>query len=311
MANGASRLFNVMKQTSQDTNIKPSQVVSLTVKSVQPLIFIRDDKLEITEDFCIIGKLAKYQGFRVDDIVTATVFNEGQQYYIEQNDSSNLDIVSEEELERIIDERLAYYLLKSGGQVTGLIDNIENNFNGFRKRRTIDGEEYIVDFGLGNINNTGTGAIQVKDSNGNILAGLDIKGSDGRIINTKTQKNLLEDNQKILWQGGAFMNENQVADLSEKVSEQNIGIVLVFSAYSDGEAHDYGWYEYFIPKKIVELHSGAGHDILIPDNSATYGIRAAKYLYVSDTQIRGNQGNVGTHGNLNNSSVVLRYVIGV
>ena len=99
MANGASRLFNVMKQTSQDTNIKPSQVVSLTVKSVQPLIFIRDDKLEITKDFCIIGKLAKYQGFKVGDIVTATVFNEGQQYYIEQNDSSNLDIVSKDELD--------------------------------------------------------------------------------------------------------------------------------------------------------------------------------------------------------------------
>lgn len=116
---------------------------------------------------------------------------------------------------------------------------------------------------------------------------------------------------KILWQDAYVMNENQTANLSEKVSEQNTGIVLVFSAYSDGEAHDYGWYEHFIPKKIVELHSGAGHDILIPDNSATYGIRAAKYLYVNDTQIKGNQGNVGTHGNLNNSSVVLRYVIGV
>lgn len=124
-----------------------------------------------------------------------------------------------------------------------------------------------------------------------------------QIIDLKTNK--------ILWQGGAFMNENQVADLSEKVSEQNTGIVLVFSSYSDGEPHDYGWYEHFIPKKIIELYSGAGHDILIPDNSATYGIRAAKYLYVNDTQIKGNANNAGTHGNLNNSSVVLRYVIGI
>ena len=116
---------------------------------------------------------------------------------------------------------------------------------------------------------------------------------------------------KILWQNAYVMNENQIANLSEKVSEQNTGIVLVFSAYSDGEAHDYGWYEYFIPKKIVELYAGAGHDILIPDNSQVYGIRAAKYLYVSDTQIRGNANNAGTHGNINNSSVVLRYVLGV
>ena len=124
-----------------------------------------------------------------------------------------------------------------------------------------------------------------------------------QIIDLKTNK--------ILWQDAYFMNENQTANLSEKVSEQNTGIVLVFSAYSDGEAHDYGWYEYFIPKTIVSLQPNGGHSIIIPDNSATYGIRAAKYLYVNDTQIKGNQGNVGTHGNLNNSSVVLRYVIGV
>ena len=124
-----------------------------------------------------------------------------------------------------------------------------------------------------------------------------------QIIDLKTNK--------ILWQDAYFMNENQTANLSEKVSEQNTGIVLVFSAYSDGEAHDYGWYEYFIPKTIVSLQPNGGHSILIPDNDATYGVKAGKYLYVSDTQIRGSVNNVGTHGNLNNSSIVLRYVIGV
>lgn len=133
---------------------------------------------------------------------------------------------------------------------------------------------------------------------------------DSNVTSHTTEIEDLKTN-KILWQNAFVMNENQTANLSENVSAQNTGIVLVFSAYSDGEAHDYGWYEHFIPKKIVELHSGAGHDILIPDNSATYGVRAAKYLYVSDTQIRGNANNAGTHGNLNNSSVVLRYVIGV
>lgn len=118
--------------------------------------------------------------------------------------------------------------------------------------------------------------------------------------------------QKILWQDeGSFMNENQTANLSEKVSEQKTGIVLIFSAYSGGEAQDWGWYEYFIPKTIVSLQPNGGHSILIPDNDATYGVKAGKYLYVSDTQIRGNARNVGTHGNLNNSSVVLRYIIGV
>lgn len=118
--------------------------------------------------------------------------------------------------------------------------------------------------------------------------------------------------QKILWQDeGSFMNENQTASLNENVSNQKTGIVLIFSSYENGQSQNYGWYEYFIPKTIVSLQPGGGHSILIPDNNATYGAKAAKYLYVSDTQIRGNVYNVGTHGNLNNSSVVLRYVIGI
>ena len=120
--------------------------------------------------------------------------------------------------------------------------------------------------------------------------------------------------QNILWQddNGSYMNENQVANLNDRVSNQNTGIVLIFSAYTPGEgSHDYGWHEYFIPKKIVELKPGGGHDILIPDNSMDYGVRACKYLYVFDDHINGNAFNVGVHGNLNNSLDVLRYVIGV
>lgn len=314
MSNGANRLFNVMKQTSEDTNTKPSQVVSLTVKSIQPLIFMRDDRLEITEEFCILGKLVRKEDFKIGDIVTAMVFNEGQTYFIQQNNSDDFVIISKKELETILDERLSAYLLKSGGQVTGLIDNIENNFNGFRKRRIINGKEYTVDFGLGNISDIGTGAIEVKDSDGNTLARLDVNGSNGKIFNTKTQKNLLEDNQKILWQDdeGSYMNENQTANLTERISEQNSGIVLVFSSYTPGEgAHDYGWYEYFIPKTIVTLKPGGGHHALIPDNSMDYGVRACKYLYVFDDHINGNAYNVGVHGNINNSLTVLRYIIGV
>lgn len=120
--------------------------------------------------------------------------------------------------------------------------------------------------------------------------------------------------QKILWQddNGSYMNENQTANLTEKISEQNSGIVLVFSSYTPGEgSHDYGWFEHFIPKMIVTLKPGRGHEILIPDNSMPYGIRSSKYLYVSDDHITGNAYNVGEHGNLNNSLTVLRYIIGV
>ena len=88
MANGASRLFEVMKNTSEGTNTMPSQVVSLTIKSVNPLILVRDDRLEIPAEFCIIYKNLNINSFRVGDIVTAIVLNNGQQYLILSNDTA-------------------------------------------------------------------------------------------------------------------------------------------------------------------------------------------------------------------------------
>lgn len=142
-----------------------------------------------------------------------------------------------------------------------------------------------------------------------------LESTEQNLETTNTDVQNLENKikeQKILWQDeGSFMNENQTASLNENVSNQKTGIVLIFSSYANGQSQNYGWYEYFIPKTIVDLRPAGGHSILIPDNDVTYGVKAAKYLYVSDTQIRGNANNVGTHGNLNNSSVVLRYIIGI
>ena len=85
MANGANRIFEVMKNTSEETNIRPSLVVSLTVKSINPLILTRDDRLEITEDFCIFSKYIDKTAIEIGDILTAFLFNYGQFYYIEEN----------------------------------------------------------------------------------------------------------------------------------------------------------------------------------------------------------------------------------
>lgn len=83
MANGANRLFNVMKKLSRSTNNAPSQIVSLTVKSTKPLILKRDEKLEITESFCTFNKTLPKEDLKVGDIVTAFVFNNGQSYFIQ------------------------------------------------------------------------------------------------------------------------------------------------------------------------------------------------------------------------------------
>ena len=50
------------------------------------------------------------------------------------------------------------------------------------------------------------------------------------------------------------MTENQTATLSEKVSEQSSGIILVFSRYVDGAAQNYRINSFFISKMIVSEH---------------------------------------------------------
>ena len=87
MANGAGRLFDVIKNTSEGTNTQPSEVVSLKVKSLNPIVFIKDDKLEITENFCVFNKTFNLETTEVGDIITAFIFNDGQSYFIQQNET--------------------------------------------------------------------------------------------------------------------------------------------------------------------------------------------------------------------------------
>lgn len=84
MANGAGRLFKVIHNTSKDTNPNTSRIISLTVKSKSPLVFRRDDKLDITQDFYIINSALNINTLNVGDIVIAFVFSDGQQYFIQQ-----------------------------------------------------------------------------------------------------------------------------------------------------------------------------------------------------------------------------------
>lgn len=84
MANGANRLFRIMKKISKNMNPSSSKIVSLTVKTTSPLIFQRDDRLEIPEDFCTFNNLIQKNELRKGDVVTALVLNNGQSYFIQQ-----------------------------------------------------------------------------------------------------------------------------------------------------------------------------------------------------------------------------------
>lgn len=131
----------------------------------------------------------------------------------------------------------------------------------------------------------------------------------------KAWKKVYNGSGKILWTGNYYMKADQTATLSEKVSEQPSGIVLVFSRYVDGVGQNYGFNSFFIPKVMVSEHNGKGH-VFTMNSGATLGIIGAKYLYISDDKIVGHADNnaSGTASSgitYNNAGFVLRYIIGV
>lgn len=114
--------------------------------------------------------------------------------------------------------------------------------------------------------------------------------------------------QKVLWSGIQYMTADHTITLSEPISQQTSGIVLIFSAYDSG-AKPYNFHCFFVPKQFISLHNGNGMYFSLVDFNPANDAR--KYLYIKDTTIQGNENNEGVHYNLNNSKFVLREVIGV
>lgn len=117
----------------------------------------------------------------------------------------------------------------------------------------------------------------------------------------------------ILWTGVYYMNGNQTATLSDLISNQASGVVLIFSRYVNGAADDSAFCDFFIPKEIVAQKPGKGHSFIL--TSSNFGYIASKYLYINDGSIAGHANNTTT-GTANgityaNNAFVLRYVIGV
>jgi hypothetical protein len=123
-------------------------------------------------------------------------------------------------------------------------------------------------------------------------------------------------NNKVLWSGNSHMNGSQIITLSEPISDQPSGIVLVFSTYDNtyNIANDSSFNTFFISKKQVELFPDCGHTFILGINAGFSGM-AAKYLTFRDKNISGHSGNTssGTNSGItyDNSRYVLRYVIGV
>ena len=118
------------------------------------------------------------------------------------------------------------------------------------------------------------------------------------------------ENYRVLWQGSDTMNSTTEITLSEPISSQMFGICLVFKR--EGNYH---YNSFFVPKALVQLESGAGQQFSM---TGEWIYLSCKYLYITDTKIKGHtmntteKGDVGTTGFiLNNNIYKLCYVIGI
>lgn len=178
-------------------------------------------------------------------------------------------------------------------------------------------------------------AFEPCDLNDNIIIGagsyLESAGATwlyGNAIHLTTKANYLTINgrqygaNKVLWSGEWHMNANQIANLSESVSAQPNGIVLVFSHFepSTGYSRDVGWTTHFVPKQLVNVSQAnianqTGGQSFLMGLNAGFGTIGAKYLFIENSRIGGHSGNTSTGTNsgitFKNNQFVLRYVIGV
>lgn len=121
-------------------------------------------------------------------------------------------------------------------------------------------------------------------------------------------------NQRVLWEGAYYMTAGHDIKLSDKISNMEKGITLVFSSYDAANKRpvDANFHFYDIPKRFVQDHAGRGVDILLTNPSFT--AIGHKYLYIHDDHITGhaNNGETGTGSGVtyNNKYYVLRYVLG-
>lgn len=112
---------------------------------------------------------------------------------------------------------------------------------------------------------------------------------------------------------GWYMTGTQSFNLAKPVSAQRSGIVLVFSAFNGETGSNSYLSAHFVPKQAVAAAPGAGWEF---DSDASDLVGMAKYLYISDSQIKGHNVNAGTGTapsgrKYNNGKYILRWVIGV
>lgn len=120
----------------------------------------------------------------------------------------------------------------------------------------------------------------------------------------------------LLWSGGHFMTTDQTATLSEPISKQAHGIILVFTPYVDNATKTYDRNTFYIPKELIAMHNGQSM-LFTPTGSMPGNIVANKCLFIFDNKITGHSQNTfagqvsGSNIYIQNNKFVLQYVIGI
>lgn len=158
-----------------------------------------------------------------------------------------------------------------------------------------------------------TGKVNANDAdfNGTInINGIPIKGCHKiRLSKTGEDGTYTEDSI------GYYMTSTHKIYLEEKVSEQLSGIILVWSAYSGGVVQEAGFQFTVIPKTILSDNPSGGGIVAMMANQALFASVGAKYIYIRDNYIFGNDNNnktgTGTSAiKYSNNAFVLRWVYG-
>ena len=112
-----------------------------------------------------------------------------------------------------------------------------------------------------------------------------------------------------------YMDETQIVYFEEKLSEQQNGVILVWSYYDKGVVQNWSWNFTVIPKAFIADNTSVSGMSTFMVNNATFGSVAVKYLYIYDDRIKGNENNRKTGTGTSaikyaNNKFVLRWVYG-
>lgn len=167
------------------------------------------------------------------------------------------------------------------------------------------------EFGAGQINATNDAINKIYSERILSLEEASLVTEPGFFVDAMVVPELIGDiySKKVLWShAGMFLNAGQSINLSEKISAQKRGILLVLSRYESGASQDYGYCTYFVPKECLDFGvDNPGFDIPLVKYSDGSIVTGSKYIYVSDNKIDG----AATNGTSPNSGWVFRYAIGV